>query len=171
MGLSVIYGSTRVFFAADCVRCISSDRSWPIYFGKLHYIPIQLHTTFIVSDFVKVWLVQWWRWYIYIYIYIYIYHDDVIKWKHFPCYWPFVRGIHRWPVDSVQKMPVMRSSDIFFDLRLSKRISKELRRWWFEIPLRSLWRCDVAVIPMFFRGLSPALGQLHDWLSAGEWYG
>ena len=23
-------------------------------------------------------------------------HDDVIKWKHFPCYWPFVRGIHRW---------------------------------------------------------------------------
>ena len=22
-------------------------------------------------------------------------HDDVIKWKHFPCYWSFVRGIHR----------------------------------------------------------------------------
>ena len=22
-------------------------------------------------------------------------HDDVIKWKNFPCYWPFVRGIHR----------------------------------------------------------------------------
>ena len=22
-------------------------------------------------------------------------HDDVIKWKHFPCYWPFVRRIHR----------------------------------------------------------------------------
>ena len=20
-------------------------------------------------------------------------HDDVMKWKHFPCYWPFVRGI------------------------------------------------------------------------------
>ena len=27
-------------------------------------------------------------------------HDDVIKWKHFPCYWPFVRGIHRSPVNS-----------------------------------------------------------------------
>ena len=25
---------------------------------------------------------QWW-------------HDDVIKWKHFPRNWPFVRGIHR----------------------------------------------------------------------------
>ena len=23
-------------------------------------------------------------------------HDDVIKWKHFPRNWPFVRGIHRW---------------------------------------------------------------------------
>ena len=27
-------------------------------------------------------------------------HDDVIKWKHFPRYWPFVRGIHRSPVSS-----------------------------------------------------------------------
>ena len=25
---------------------------------------------------------------------------DVIKWKHFPRYWAFVRGIHRSPVDS-----------------------------------------------------------------------
>ena len=31
------------------------------------------------------------------------YHDDVIKWKHFPHYWPFVRGIHRSPVNSPQK--------------------------------------------------------------------
>ena len=31
------------------------------------------------------------------------YHDDVIKWKHFPRHWPFVRGIHRWPVNSPQK--------------------------------------------------------------------
>ena len=27
-------------------------------------------------------------------------HDDAIKWKHFPRYWPFVRGIHRSPVNS-----------------------------------------------------------------------
>ena len=27
-------------------------------------------------------------------------HDDVIKWKHFPRYWPFVRGIHRSSVNS-----------------------------------------------------------------------
>ena len=24
------------------------------------------------------------------------FHDDVIKWKHFPCYWPSVWEIHRW---------------------------------------------------------------------------
>ena len=32
-----------------------------------------------------------------------IFHDDVIKWKHFPRYWPFVRGIHRSPVNSPHK--------------------------------------------------------------------
>ena len=30
-------------------------------------------------------------------------HDDVIKWKHFPCNWPFVRGTHRSPVNSPHK--------------------------------------------------------------------
>ena len=28
---------------------------------------------------------------------------DTIKWKHFPCYWPFVWGIHWWPVNSPHK--------------------------------------------------------------------
>ena len=32
-----------------------------------------------------------------------IHHDDVIKWKHFPRYWPFVRGIHRSPLNSPHK--------------------------------------------------------------------
>ena len=31
-------------------------------------------------------------------------HDDVIKWKHFPRNWPFVRGIHRSPVHSPHKV-------------------------------------------------------------------
>ena len=30
-------------------------------------------------------------------------HDDVIKWIHFPHYWPFVWGIHRLPVNFPQK--------------------------------------------------------------------
>ena len=28
---------------------------------------------------------------------------DVIKWQHFPRYWPFVRGIHQSPVNSPHK--------------------------------------------------------------------
>ena len=30
-------------------------------------------------------------------------HDDVIKWKHFPRYWSFARGIHRSRVNSPHK--------------------------------------------------------------------
>ena len=30
-------------------------------------------------------------------------HDDVIKWKHFPRYWPFVWGINRFPANSPHK--------------------------------------------------------------------
>ena len=30
-------------------------------------------------------------------------HDDVIKWKHFPRYWPFVWGIHRSSVNSTHE--------------------------------------------------------------------
>ena len=31
-------------------------------------------------------------------------HGDVIKWKHFLRYWPFVRGIHRSPLNSPHKV-------------------------------------------------------------------
>ena len=34
---------------------------------------------------------------------MHVHHDDVIKWKHFPRHWPFVRGIHQSPVNSPHK--------------------------------------------------------------------
>ena len=58
-------------------------------------------------------------------------HDDVIKWKHFPRYWPFCGPAQR---------PVTRSFDVFFDLCLNKRLSKQSWGWWFETPSRPLWR-------------------------------
>ena len=66
-------------------------------------------------------------------------HDDVIKWKHFPRYWPFVRETtgHRWI--PVTKRPVTRSFEDFFDLRLNKRLSKHWWASWFE-PSRPLRR-------------------------------
>ena len=36
--------------------------------------------------------------------------------------------------------PVTRSFDVFFDLGLNTRFSKQSRRLWFEMPLRPLWR-------------------------------
>ena len=40
--------------------------------------------------------------------------------------------------------PVMLSFDVFFDLRLNKRLSKQSWGWWFETPSRSLLRhCNV----------------------------
>ena len=36
--------------------------------------------------------------------------------------------------------PVTRSFDVFFDLCLNKRLSKQMWGWWFETPSRLLWR-------------------------------
>ena len=65
-------------------------------------------------------------------------HDGAIKWKHFPHNWPFVREIHRSPVNSPHKRPMTRSFDVFFDL--NKRLSKQSWGWWFETLARPLWR-------------------------------
>ena len=40
----------------------------------------------------------------------------------------------------LSQRPMKRSFDVFFDLRLSKRLSKQSRLRWFEPPSRSLWR-------------------------------
>ena len=77
-------------------------------------------------------------------------HDDVIKWKHFPRYWPFVRGIHRSPANSPHTgqwcgalafslIYAWINGGVFFDLRLNKRLRKQSWGWWFEMPSRSLW--------------------------------
>ena len=67
-------------------------------------------------------------------------HDDVIKWKHFPRYCPFVRGIHWWPVNSPLDGQWRGALTFFLDLRLNKRLSKQSWGWWLETQLCSLWR-------------------------------
>ena len=44
------------------------------------------------------------------------------------------------PGECPTKRPVTRSIDVYFDLRLNKRLSKQSRGWWFETPLHPLWR-------------------------------
>ena len=43
--------------------------------------------------------------------------------------------------------PVTQSFDVFLDLRLNKRLNKQLWGWWFETPSGSLWlHCNVKSI-------------------------
>ena len=79
---------------------------------------------------------------------VWLRHDDGIKWKHFPRYRPFVRGIHWSPVNSPQ-WPVTRSFDVFFDLHLNKQLSKQSRGWWFETWLARL----TPLFPQLWAGL------------------
>ena len=62
-------------------------------------------------------------------------HDDVLTGP--------LRGEftgHRW----IPQKPVTRDFDIFVDLRLNKRLSKQWWGWWFETLSRSLWHlCNV----------------------------
>ena len=71
-----------------------------------------------------------------------IFHEDAIKWKHFPRYWPFVRGIHRSPMNSPHKGQWRGA--LVIELCLKKLLSKQPRRLCFKTPSCSLWRhCNV----------------------------
>ena len=71
-----------------------------------------------------------------------IVHDDVIKWKHFPLYWPFVRGIHRSLVNFPHKGQWRWALVFSLICALNKRLSKQSWGWWFETPSRPLcWNC------------------------------
>ena len=63
-------------------------------------------------------------------------HDDVIKWKHFLCYWPFVWGIHRWPMNSPHK--AQWRGALIFDQRLNNRLSKQSWGRWSDTPAIAL---------------------------------
>ena len=50
--------------------------------------------------------------------------------------------------------PVTWNVNVFFDLRLNRRLSKQSRRWWFETPSRLLWgHCNV-------QGISSSLTKI-----------
>ena len=68
------------------------------------------------------------------------YPDDVVKWKHFPRYWPFVRGIHRSPMNSSHKGQCHGALIFPLIYALNKRLSIQSRGCWFETPSRSLRR-------------------------------
>ena len=73
-------------------------------------------------------------------------HDDDIKWKHFPRYWPFVQlALWNSPVtgEFPPQRPQTRSFDVSLICVLNKLLSEQSWGWWFETPSH-LWRhCNV----------------------------
>ena len=64
------------------------------------------------------------------------YHDDVIKWKRFPRYWPFVcvGGAGVPPVTG--GFPSQRASNVGFGVSFDISLNKQSSRRWFETPGR-----------------------------------
>ena len=67
--------------------------------------------------------------------------------------------------------PVTRSFDVFFDVRLIKRLSKHSRGWWFETLSHPLWRhrnvnnyflTTYNLLPFFNRPIYGQIGRYHS---------
>ena len=59
------------------------------------------------------------------------------------------------PGDFPIQRPLTRSFDVFIDLRLNKRLSKQSWSWWFETLSRPLWRhCNVLIYLLRLNHLS-----------------
>ena len=70
-------------------------------------------------------------------------HDDVIK-CNIAALLALCAGNSPATGEFSSQRPVTRSFDVFFDLRLNKRLSKQSWGWWLETTSRSLWRrCNV----------------------------
>ena len=93
-------------------------------------------------------------------------HDDIIKWKHFPRYWPFVRGNHRSPVNSPTKASYVRLWCFLWC-----GLSKQSRRRWFETPSCSLWvTVMLHQVMKFHRWKTSARLRFTIWLAARHWH-
>ena len=70
--------------------------------------------------------------------------NSVSWWRHrmetFSALLTICAGNSPVPGEFPSQRPVTRSFDVFFDLRLNKRLSKQSWGWWFETLSRSLWR-------------------------------
>ena len=84
-----------------------------------------------------------------------------------PRNWPFARGIHRprW-IPRTKASWLTRSFDVFFDLRMNKRLSKQSWSWWFETLSGPLWRhCNEFINNRHTRGSTtwrPSLQWRHN---------
>ena len=68
------------------------------------------------------------------------------------------------PGEFPTQRPVTQSFDVFFDLHLNKRLSKQSRGWWFETLLRPLWRHrngDSGIVVDHWPSVNPGASRRH----------
>ena len=104
-------------------------------------------------------------------------HDDVIRWKHFPRYWPFVPGIHRSPVNSPHKGQWRRALMFSFicawiNAWVNNREAGDLRRHpsHHDVIVMLSYSCKVAVrwMPLNSADDWSTLVQMMVWCSQGH---
>ena len=66
------------------------------------------------------------------------------------------------PGEFPTQWPVTRSFDVFFDLRLNKRLSKQPWGWWFETPSLSWWRHCYVMASRILINIGSGNGLLPD---------
>ena len=102
-------------------------------------------------------------------------HDDVINWKYFPRYWPFVRGIHRSPVNSPHKGQwrgalMISLICVWINCWVKNREAGDLgrRRGHYDVTIRTTTNQRVSMMrPHLLQNRSPAwFGRLNIILSA-----
>ena len=104
-------------------------------------------------------------------------HDGVTKWKHFPRYWPFVRGIHRSPVNSPHKgqwREALMFSFIWIHGWVNNRKAGDLRRYraHYDVTVMSrrvlgMQRC---VLAMWFSSTLEKPNEVNTFLFRHFWW-
>ena len=94
----------------------------------------------------------WWKLRREIWCIIMIHHDDVITWKSFLHYLPFVRGIHRWLVDSPHKGPVMGRYALLDFCEGNHRLLVDSPHWWIPLIKGQKWRILMISLLLAWKG-------------------
>ena len=93
-------------------------------------------------------------------------HNDVIKMETFSALLAIYAGNSPVTGEFPAQKPVTQSFDVFFGLRLNKRLSKQSWSRWFETPSRPLWRHCNATMKSWHRDSSlywPFVSGNHRW--------
>ena len=101
---------------------------WTLLSGKGSYLP----NASLLSMSDHIWGTSLYR--------FQLFHDDVIKWKQFSALLAISAGNSPVTGEIPAQRPVTQSFNVFFDVRLNKRLSKQWWGWWFETPWYPLWR-------------------------------